>query len=390
MALLSCTYHSQWLHQSNLVCLPTQIPDQTNGDTEEEPAKRPRDDSDYEAGSDYYHYVFGPPWVREHNVYDLNVVLQTNAAQGQAQEDWQLNHDRLFGPTKKSNAIHHSSGIGVDDLDALLQEVTTRARAQGNMVRESEERLSNSRKETNRGAPSPETINIPSGPTSAKPKPKPKPSPVHKDTDRRLRNADIDKRFKPVIERFRRIEAIKRQPPAPTAPGPDDERPGRVTFDTSLIAPKDGARDDKYAPHPALPRTDQDFEEAIVILKQMMRDWTREFFFDKLSAREKRDFNLYILAQRSPDLMDFAGWVAVGGSLESWMDNFVAWRSSLMFGILGKVLEVMVFGHTMFGATPYQLKTLETMDLALLHVEGIPSQHHPSAPHSYSNNPQKY
>lgn len=307
------------------------------------PEKRPRDDNDYEADSDYFHNVFHTDWATEKKLTDQDAIMQERVAQEQAKEDWQANHDRLFGPNKKPGG---------------------RATA-----------------------PEPES-------------PADIPATTDEDPETRRRNEEIDRVFNPVVERFRRIESVKRRPAA-TNTGKKSGQPGKkVTFAVDVLGPYDAHAErkkavllsptlhtteqvtttttpattdtpaERFPPHPALPRTDQDFEEAICILKQMMREWSQEYFYNRLSDAEKRDFNLYRLAQGSPQLMKHAAWIAAGGDLEKWKSHFVGNRASLVFGILGKMLEVEVFGHTMFGATPSQLATLASMDLALLNVDG--------------------
>lgn len=275
--------------------------------------------------------------------------MQQRMAQEQAKEDWLEKHDLLSGPNKRPGV---------------------RAAAP-------EPVLSNDAREI-----------------------------TDEDPETQRRNEEIDRVFNPVVERFRRIELIKRRPAATTkgrkktglppkkvkfsvdVPTPSDSStettrtkttvllsPTLQTTDhamttTSVTVAKTETPAERFGPHPALPRTDQDFEDAICTLKQMMRDWTQEYFYNRLSDAERQDFNLYRLAQGSPELMKHAAWVTAGGDLEKWKSHFVGHRSELVFAVLGKMLEVEVFGHTMFGATPGQLATLTSMDLALLNVDG--------------------
>jgi len=311
--------------------------------------KRARDDNDYEAGSEYFHSIFDTDWATVKNLTDPDAIMQQRMAQEQAKEDWLANHDLLFGPNKRP----------------------------GGRATAPEPVLSNDAPET-----------------------------TEEDLETQRRNEEIDRVFNPVVERFRRIELIKRRPAAKTKGRKKTGLPPKkVTFSVDVPTPSDSSTEttrtkttvllsptlqatdhamtttsatvaksetpaERFGPHPALPRTDQDFEDAICTLKQMMRDWTQEYFYDRLSDAERRDFNLYRLAQGSPELMKHAAWVAAGGDLEKWKSHFVGHRSELVFSILGKMLEVEVFGHTMFGATPGQLATLTSMDLALLNVDG--------------------
>lgn len=322
--------------------------------------KRSRDDGDYEAGSDYFHNVFDTDWATERNLTDLDAIMQARVAQEQAKEDWQAKHDHLFGPNKKPDGAA--------------------------------------------------TARQPKKATNA-------PATIEQDPETQRRNEEIDKVFNPVVERFRHIESIKRRPAA-TGKSRKSGRPGRkVTFAVDVPGLDDAptqtkktypvsptlqssdqvstmgtstttttAPSERFRPHPTLPRTDQHFEDAIIVLKKMMNAWSRQYFYNQLSDAERQNFNLYRLAQSSPELMKHAAWIAAGGDLEKWKSHFVGNRSSLVFGILGKTLEVEVFGHTMFGATDAQLATLASMDLALLKVDGasllsLPHLHSISCPY---------
>ena len=66
--------------------------------------------------------------------------------------------------------------------------------------------------------------------------------------------------------------------------------------------------------------------------------------------------------------MEYANWIALGGN--RWEDIFNDKRSSLIFGILGKMLEVHIFGNEMFGATPGQLEALLATEKEMVHVDG--------------------
>lgn len=57
----------------------------------------------------------------------------------------------------------------------------------------------------------------------------------------------------------------------------------------------------------------------------------------------------------------------VGG----WEIFFNSQRSSIVFAVLGKVLEVHVFGHEMFGSSDAQLKALRSLDLEMINLDGV-------------------
>jgi len=318
----------------------SQPKDQANDNPGEKPGKRKRDDKEYQHGSDYYHNLFDTDWAAEKGLDSQDAILQERVAQEQERVEWQKEHDERFGHNKKSN---DKGTVPADDTSA-----------------------------------------------SASPSP-----PEEQDPETR--------RWHEVIEKLKRTDPIRRRPTvapsknvtsAENGNGATKNPPKGVKFAPGVVNPEDRPgpgtpqgpvttavetptetettkrRTERFRPHPRLPRTDRDFEEAICLLKRMMTEWTREYFFNKLDEAEKREFNLYECSQRSPHLMEYAGWIAAGGDTEKWKSHFVGWRALLVFGILGKMLEVHVFGHTMFGATPAQLETLEAMDLQLLNVDG--------------------
>ncbi|SLM38937.1 hypothetical protein LPUS_09344 [Lasallia pustulata] len=126
-----------------------------------------------------------------------------------------------------------------------------------------------------------------------------------------------------------------------------------------------------FKPHPVLPRTDDEFEEVLILIKRTAWRWAFQYFND-VSTNEARGLDLYKLTQQSPELMEYANWIALGG--ERWEDIFNEKRASLVFGILGKMLEIHVFGHEMFGATSGQLEALLAIEKEMVQVDGFARQ----------------
>ena len=122
-----------------------------------------------------------------------------------------------------------------------------------------------------------------------------------------------------------------------------------------------------FKPHPILPRTDDEFEEVLILIKRTAWRWAFQHF-NNVQTNEARRLDLYKLSQESPELMEYANWIALGGN--RWEDIFNDKRASLVFGILGKMLEVHVFGHEMFGATSGQLEALLATEKEMAHVDG--------------------
>ena len=68
--------------------------------------------------------------------------------------------------------------------------------------------------------------------------------------------------------------------------------------------------------------------------------------------------------------MQIARFVSCPDKGKGWEHVFNERRAPLVYAVLGKVLEVHVFGHEMFGAAEPQLKTLRTLDLILAYDDG--------------------
>ncbi|KZF22074.1 hypothetical protein L228DRAFT_283261 [Xylona heveae TC161] len=153
-----------------------------------------------------------------------------------------------------------------------------------------------------------------------------------------------------------------------------------------------------FAPHPLLPRSDSEFENGLHMLKEAAHDWARKWFgyklFDSsdansdedseneadpgLSRKEQRQkqrqailFELYDLCETHPELVKYAGWIADGHY--GWEEIFLDpdQRAVLVYGILGKVFEVHVFGRLLFGGTQSQVTALLSLEKESAHREGF-------------------
>lgn len=153
-----------------------------------------------------------------------------------------------------------------------------------------------------------------------------------------------------------------------TEPTPTDgDIPEEDFGDITASLPRTRLPQGDFKPHPVLPRTDDEFEEALILIKRTAWRWAFQHF-NNVQTNEARKLDLYKLSEQSPELMEYANWIALGGN--SWEEIFNQKRSSLVFGILGKMLEIHVFGHEMFGATPGQLEALIATEREMVHVDG--------------------
>lgn len=68
--------------------------------------------------------------------------------------------------------------------------------------------------------------------------------------------------------------------------------------------------------------------------------------------------------------MECANWISCCGQKRTWEGVFNEQRAQLVYGVLGKMLEVHVFGHEMFGANKEQLRELRELDMELIDSDG--------------------
>ena len=81
--------------------------------------------------------------------------------------------------------------------------------------------------------------------------------------------------------------------------------------------------------------------------------------------------DLLALCTSSPQLMEYANYLsALGSSYSSWEEVFSRERPFLVYSVLGKILEVHVFGSEMFGGTEEQLQQLRDLDTKMMMDDG--------------------
>lgn len=114
---------------------------------------------------------------------------------------------------------------------------------------------------------------------------------------------------------------------------------------------------------------DVDFYTRYRELKSLGWTWVKNYFSD-ITPEAKKSLNLLHLAHHSPELMEYANWISCCGQKRTWEDVFNEQRALLVFGILGKMLEVHVFGQEMFGADKEQLRALRELDVELANRDG--------------------
>ena len=117
------------------------------------------------------------------------------------------------------------------------------------------------------------------------------------------------------------------------------------------------------------PTPDAYFQTRYRELTSLAWTWVKNHFSD-ITPGAKRSPDLLHLAHNSPQLMEYANWISCCGQKRTWEDVFNEQRAHLVYGILGKMLEVHVFGHEMFGADRDQLRELRELDVEMVNRDG--------------------
>ncbi|KAF6234932.1 hypothetical protein HO173_006862 [Letharia columbiana] len=118
------------------------------------------------------------------------------------------------------------------------------------------------------------------------------------------------------------------------------------------------------------PNPDADFQTRYREIKSLAWIWVKNYFSD-ITPEAKKSLNLLHLAHTSPQLMECANWISCCGQKRTWEGVFNEQRAQLVYGVLGKMLEVHVFGHEMFGANKEQLRELRELDMELIDSDGF-------------------
>ena len=122
-------------------------------------------------------------------------------------------------------------------------------------------------------------------------------------------------------------------------------------------------------PQSVLPPEALEIKKRYGALKVSAWKWAVKHF-PKVPYSTKSSLNLPGLAETSPELMELVSYISACTD-KPWEYIFNEQRPKIVYGILGKVLEVHVFGHEIFGATDEQLQILKERDLDKVHAHGM-------------------
>ena len=161
--------------------------------------------------------------------------------------------------------------------------------------------------------------------------------------------------------------------------GSGDERSNSPLRKFETVAEDDGTEivmTQIEQPQRLLLNLDAYFQTRYRELKSLAWTWVKNYFTD-ITPEAKRSLDLLHLAHNSPQLMEYANWISCCGQKRTWEDVFNEQRTHLVYGILGKMLEVHVFGHEMFGGDRDQLRELRELDIEMVNRDGTSFHHSP-------------
>lgn len=134
---------------------------------------------------------------------------------------------------------------------------------------------------------------------------------------------------------------------------------------------------------------DEEYKQRYLNLKATAWHWASTYFPPPTSipGSSQSPLNLTNLCHSSPQLMEYANYISVCTDTSTWEDVFDKQRTFLVYSILGKLIDVHIFGHEMFGATDEQLHTLRAADEESIMDDGTSSPSHPLPSNPRTNAP---
>ncbi|KAI9729263.1 MAG: hypothetical protein M1834_006933 [Cirrosporium novae-zelandiae] len=130
---------------------------------------------------------------------------------------------------------------------------------------------------------------------------------------------------------------------------------------------------------PRLPRDDYEFEECFSQLKRDMQTWAETWFCWFYTGPENEKFKLskghdppeWLGHPQNSELLEYINWIGYGYPAWRLFFEHGYARQALVYGILGKVIEVHVLNHPMFGMEPAAVDLIESVDKTLKNKDGF-------------------
>lgn len=120
-----------------------------------------------------------------------------------------------------------------------------------------------------------------------------------------------------------------------------------------------------FPPHSPQPLTDAEFARRFHDLRASA--WA----LCHLILPSKPNLDLVDLGSKSPELVSYINMITALGVGDTWDEQLQNNRAKIAYSVLGKVLEMHVFGHEMFGASEPQAEALRKRDADALESDGM-------------------
>ncbi|KAL9614212.1 MAG: hypothetical protein Q9167_001300 [Letrouitia subvulpina] len=123
-----------------------------------------------------------------------------------------------------------------------------------------------------------------------------------------------------------------------------------------------------FPPHSPHPRTDAELARRFHDLR--VSAWA----LCLLIPPSEQALDLVNLGNESPELVSYINMLTALGVGDTWDEQLQYNRIKIAYSVLGKVLEMHVFGHEMFGASELQVEALRRGDADALESDGFSRQ----------------
>lgn len=120
-----------------------------------------------------------------------------------------------------------------------------------------------------------------------------------------------------------------------------------------------------FPPHSPHPGTDAEYARRFHDLRASA--WA----LCLLILPSKQTLDLMDLGNESPELVSYINMITALGVGDTWDEQLQNNRTKIAYSVLGKVLEMHIFGHEMFGASEPQAEALRRGDADALESDGM-------------------
>lgn len=125
--------------------------------------------------------------------------------------------------------------------------------------------------------------------------------------------------------------------------------------------------------------TDADFKKQYLEIQDRAWTWAQRFFKEDPSHPFVPS-DLSKLATNYPELMEYINMTTSCAPTDTWEQTIHYKQAEIAFSILGKVLEVHVFGEELFGASEEQRRELQEKDEEMMDSDGMSPRPPPFSP----------